>query len=314
MPNADFQIGLNRVPRMTMIDGISVRSDVLFTNDKGEEKESIQKRATKMLQKLYPALQKILLPGETVLTAMPARSPLSTIEQLMASAWISFLTLCAVVVTNKRILFLPTKRDGSWKESVHAVNWGDVQQVRKSSFLVSNVCLIFKNGSKVLYRQFRRQDARKFVEIASTLIPAASGEQTATRGIVQLCPDCCGLLTAGQYSCPACGLTFKNEKTMILLSILLPAGGYFYTGHPLVAILPAIAEGLLLLDILTLLAAGLSSHRMPPNLLASLVAFALVWAFETAVTILHCRRYIREFIPDRRAASTVTQGISAAKG
>jgi hypothetical protein len=33
-------------------------------------------------------------------------------------------------------------------------------------------------------------------------------------------------------------------------SILLPGGGYFYTGHPLVAIVPAVVEALLVLEIL----------------------------------------------------------------
>jgi hypothetical protein len=55
-----------------MMDGISVRSDVLSTNDNGEEKESVRKRTAKTLQKLRPALQRILRPEEVVLYAMPA--------------------------------------------------------------------------------------------------------------------------------------------------------------------------------------------------------------------------------------------------
>jgi hypothetical protein len=311
MPNADFQIGLNRVPRITVVDGISVRGDVLFTDDKGEEKDSIQKRATKMLQKLRPGLQKILLQGETVLSVMSARSPLSAIEQVTASALVSFLTLCSVILTNKRILFVPVKRDGTWRESVRSVNWGDIQEVLKTGFLVFNIRFKFKNGSVVAYRQFRRKDAKKLVEIASALLPAASGEQTATHGVVQLCPDCRGVLTAGQYYCPCCGLTFKNERTMVWRSIFLPGGGYFYTGHSVVAIFPAIAEAAVLVDILTLSAVGLSSHRTPPNLPLVLVGFAVVWTLETAVTILHCRRYVRDFIPDRGSPARLPQGTIA---
>jgi hypothetical protein len=314
MPNADVPIGLNRVPRMTMVDGISVRSDVLFMSDKGEEKELIQKRATKMLRKLHAPLQKILLPGETVLGIMSARSPLSRLEQITAGALISALTLCVVVVTNKRILFFPVKRDQTWRESARAVSWGDVQEVRTGGFLVYSAAFIFKNGSKAVYTRIRRADAKKLAAIALALIPVASGEQTAAHCMVQLCPDCCSVLTPGRYSCSSCGLMFKDEKTMIWRSILLPAGGYFYTGHPVVAIFPAIVEGILLVDVVNLLYRGLMFHQADPTLPGRLLALAIVWVFETAVTILHCRRYIREFIPEKRDPARVPQAARVAKG
>lgn len=123
---------------------------------------------------------------------------------------------------------------------------------------------------------------------------------TSAHGVVQLCPDCRNILTQGQYFCSSCGLKFKNEKIMVTRSIFLPGGGYFYTGHPLVAILPAIVEGILVLDLLVLLFAGLTSPQALRNILPALVILGVFWALETAVTILHCRRYIREYIPDRR--------------
>ena len=40
MPAADFRIHENLLARTEMLDGVSIRSDVLSTNDKEEEKES----------------------------------------------------------------------------------------------------------------------------------------------------------------------------------------------------------------------------------------------------------------------------------
>ena len=40
---------------------------------------------------------------------------------------------------------------------------------------------------------------------------------------------------------------------MIVRSVFLPGGGYFYTGHPLIAVVPAVFEALLLLDVLLIL-------------------------------------------------------------
>jgi len=305
LPAPDLPIHANQAVRTTVTDGISIRSDVFSTNDKGEEKKSVQKRTGKIFQKLSPALQRILRPGEVVLYAIPARSPLSLLEQFTAAWWTTLLAACVIVVTNKRILFFPVKRDGSWRESVRAVYWGDLEEIKATGMLVRNVSFKFKTGSKVTYTNFRREDAKKLAAIASALIPAASGEQTAAPGFVQLCPDCCAALTAGQYSCSGCGLIFKNEKTMVVRSIILPGGGYFYTGHPLIAIVPAIVEALLVLEILLILFAGLASPKAVPELFTGLLLLVLFWGLETAVTILHCRRYVRDFIPEKRDPARV---------
>lgn len=312
MPAADIRIHDNQLARTETMDGISVRSDVFSTSEKGEEKESVQKRTKKILEKLSPALQRILVSGETVLYAMSARSPLSIVEQLTAAWWTALLAACSIVVTNKRILFFPVKHDGSWKESVRAVHWGDLEEIKTPGVLLKNVRFRFRNGKKVTYTHFRSADAKKLSAIAAALMPGASGEQTAAHGMVQLCPDCRTVLPEGQYSCPGCGLTFKNEKTMVLRSIFLPGGGYFYTGHPLIAILPAIVEVILIGDVLLSLLGTLGSGAAVAGLVGGLTVLGVFWAIETAVTILHCRRYIREYIPEKRDPVRMAQTTSQA--
>lgn len=308
MPAANLQIFENHPARTVTLDGISIRSDILFANEKGEEKDSVEKRSTKTLQKLSAPLRRIMRPDETVLQVMQARSPLSVLEQLTAAWWTSLLAACVIVVTNRRILFLPVKHDGSWRESVRAVNWGDLEAVKVKGLLICNVSFELRNGPKITYMNFRRAEAKKFAAIASAMIPAASGEGTAASGFAQLCPDCCGVLTPGKYGCPQCSLSFKNEKTMIMRSIFLPGGGYFYTGHPLIAILPAVVEIFLLLEILLIVVAGVSQPGALQGLLGLLLIMGIFWTLETGITILHCRRYIRNFIPDRRNSARVPQG------
>lgn len=300
MPAADLPIHNTGPLRTVNADGISIRNDVLFTNDKGEENGRIQKRSEKALQKLRPALQRMLLPDEAVLFVMSARSPLTVVEQLTSAWWTAVLAAAVIVITNKRILFFPVKRDGSWRESIRAAHWGDLEEVKAQGLLVRNVTFKFKNGTKTTYANVRRADAKKIAAIATVLIPAASGEVTPTQTLVQLCPDCRNVLTPGKYSCSGCGLIFKNEKSMVIRSILLPGGGYFYTGHPLVAIIPAVVEGILILELLVVLAAGMTSPQRMHNLLPILLVLSVFWAVETMVTILHCRRYVRDFIPDKR--------------
>jgi Bacterial PH domain len=314
VPAADLRVHENQLVRTTTIDGISIRSDVFSTNEKGEEKGSAQKRSSKILQKLSPALQRVLRPGEAVLFATSARSPLSVLEQLTAAWWTALLAACTIIVTNKRILFFPVKHDGSWRESVRAAHWGDLEEIKTKGLLVTSVSFKCKDGTKVTYTNVRRADAKKLNAIASALIPAASGEQTSANRLVQLCPDCCEILTGGQYSCPGCGLIFKNEKTMALRSIFLPGGGYFYTGHPLIAILPAVVEAFLVLEILLTLFAGLASPKAMANLFNGLLVLGIFWALETGITILHCRRYVRDFIPEKRGSASGPQGAIAKTG
>jgi hypothetical protein len=106
---------------------------------------------------------------------MPARSPLSLVEQFTAAWWTALLAACMIVVTNKRILCFPVKRDGSWRESVRAVFWGDLNEIKATGMLVRNVGFKLKTDNKVTYTNFRRDDAQKLAAIASALIPAASG-------------------------------------------------------------------------------------------------------------------------------------------
>lgn len=314
MPSADLSIHDHQLPQIAKIDAISVRSDVLFTNHKGEAKASVQKRSQAALQRLMPPLQSILLPAETVLYVARAHSPLTLLEQITAAWWTRLLAASAIVITNQRLLFFPVKRNGSWRESVRAIYWGDLEEVKPQGLLVQHVMFKSKNGAKATYTHFRRGDVKKIAAISKALLPIASGEMTAAHSFLQLCPGCRNVLTPGQYLCSACGLTFKNEKTMVMRSILLPGGGYFYTGHPLIAILPAIIEGFLMVDILVLLFAGLGSPRARANILPTLIALIFFWIFETAVTILHCRRYIREFIPDKSGPFRARQDVTAKAG
>ena len=262
---------------------------------------------------MQPALQRMLLAGESVFYIARCVSPLNLVEQLTLTWYTQVLAAAAIVVTNQRVLFFPVKRDGSWRESTRAVNWGDVTEVKKSGWLVQYCTFRYKNGSKERYSALRHGDGKKLAAIAAALIPASTAEVSASQGPVPLCPDCKGVLTPKVYTCPTCGLVFKNEKTMIQRSILLPGGGYFYTGHPFVALLPAVVEIFLILDILALLLGGSQDPAAREALPGLLLFFAVVWVLETGVTILHCRRYVREFIPEKRDPSRAAQYAVSAK-
>lgn len=310
MPNPDISIHQQQFARVMPVNGINVREDSLFSNHKGEEKSGLRKRNIKALEKLRPALERFLEPNEVVLYIARGRTPLSVVEQLTAGWWTYMLAAAAIVFTNRRILFFPVKTDGTWKESVRSALWGDVAGVKAKGFVTRNLTFTFRNGQKETYMAFRAGDAKKIALIAQVLIPVSTGEMSVTHGVVQLCPDCRSPLTSGIYSCGKCGLIFKNEKSMILRSIFLPAGGYFYTGHPMIAFLPALVELIVLIDVLGLILVRSRGADSAQSIAGLLIVFFFVWAVETAITILHCRRYIREYIPLRRRATSTSNALA----
>ena len=164
MPPADLPIHDQQLPQIARIDALSVRNDVLLTNDKGQAKASVQKRSETALRKLMPALQSVLLPGETVLYIARANSPLTPLEAVTAAWWTRLLTASAIVFTNQRLLFFPVKRDGSWRESIRAFYWGDLEEVKPQGLLVRNIVFKSKNGTKTTYTNFRRGDAKSYLQ------------------------------------------------------------------------------------------------------------------------------------------------------
>lgn len=311
MPKADISVHPHQFARTMPTDAITLREDILFSNYKGEEKAGLRKRNLKAVKKLQPALERLLHPGEAVLYIARARSPLTLIEQLTAGWWTYLLASAAVVFTNQRIFFLPVKQDGQWKESVRSAQWGDLVEVKSKGFITRTLTFTFRNGKKEAYLAFRAADAKKIAVIAQALIPAGAGEVSVTQGIVQLCPDCRRALVPGVYSCSGCGLIFKNEKTMVRRSVLLPAGGYFYTGHPMIAILPALVETVFIIEVLAFLFVGATDPNSRGSLAGALIVLLFFWGLETAVTILHCRRYIREYIPEKRSATATNKTLAA---
>lgn len=310
MIRPDFVIHQAQVPRVVPEDGVSLREDVLFTNSSGEEKSGVKGRAIKILRNLRPALRQIMDGDEALLYVAQARSPLSAVEQLTAGWWIHVLAACVIAVTNKRILFIPVSSRGYWRESVRSVAWGDIAEIKAKGWLTRQLRFKYKNGTKEVYTGVRWSDASKLAKLAEVLLPASSGELTAHQGPVALCPDCRGVLTPGVYTCAGCGLIFKDEKTMILRSILLPGGGYFYMGHPIIGSVLAFFEILLLLDVVLVLADGFSHPEAMQGVMAAFIGLAIYWGVETTITILHCRRYIRQYIPKKRDSS---RALAAAK-
>lgn len=313
MSSPDITIHADQAARSVSRHGVSLREDTVYTNHKGREKRGIRKRTDKALSKLAEVLPKVLEPEETILYVAQVQAPASVFEQLAFGWYIYYVTRTVLVFTNRRLLHFQVKRDGSWKRSLRSVRWGDVERAKIKGWLFSpTLWLKYRTGKKETYWALRRDDARKIKLLLEALLPNSSGELSPAQQMVSLCPDSLTPLTPGTYQCPECGLTFKDERTMIRLSLLYPGGGYFYAGHWFLGLGDALVEAILLGAVISSLVIGLgfAQQQLEPlepartmgDHLTGAGIIALLLILEKLFTIHHGRRFVREFIPLRDSA------------
>ncbi len=274
--------------------GLPFNQEIAFSNPKGKFKEDIKEKQLQMIEKYVPLLEQFLEPGEEILLVMRGCSPVSPREHLTIG-WIVFLLKrCTLVVTNRRILHFPSKTNFTPRNSVAQIRYGDVEMIKPSTWMGRKFMVKYKNGSKETFIYVR--ESRKLKAVLS-LLQIQGQPETLLRVRHHLCPKCTAPLNPGIYSCARCGLAFKNERKARVLSIFLPGGGYFYTGHHFLGIGDAIAESALLVVVITSLAALLFGAVDPLEKMKLLVIFGVLLVYEKLISIYHARHYVKEYIP-----------------
>ncbi len=274
--------------------GLPVNQSIAFSNHKGELKERLKKKQLKMLEPFAPLLKQFLEPGEEVLLALRGCSPMSFLEQFTSGWMIYYIKRCVLVVTDRRILHFPVKGNYSPRQSIAQIRFGDVDTIKLSTFLGRKFTVKYKNGKKETFLQVK--DTTKLKAVLNEI--PMSAQQPTTCGIRHhLCPKCTAQLTMGEYLCPSCKLEFKNEQKARNLSILLPGGGYFYTGHPVIGIGDAIVETVLILMVFAALVNLISGAESSAAAVTGAVFFGAILFLEKLYTVFHAKHYVKEYIP-----------------
>ena len=80
----------------------------------------------------------------------------------------------------------------------------------------------------------------------------------------------------------------------MLLSLLIPGGGYFYTGHWILGLMDFLVEAAL--AALAILAIA-QPDPGDPDPVTSAIVYLVILAIEKLITIYHAVHYVGEFIP-----------------
>jgi hypothetical protein len=273
--------------------GLPINQSTAFSDKKGTFKERLKKQQLKMLTDYVPLLKQFLEPDEEILLAMRGCSPMSSMEHLTTGWAIIYIKRCTLVVTNRRILHFPAKKDFSPRLSIAQISYGDVEEIKPSGFL-SRFTVKYKNGSKETFLYVK--ESGKLKSILPDLQMAR--QQPTTLGVRHhLCPKCNAALVTGVYICSSCRQEFKSEKQARKLSIIYPGGGYFYTNHPFLGAGDAVVETFLIFMVLMGLVNTLSDSPEKSEGLFQFIFFGFILALEKIYSVYHAKHYVKEYIP-----------------
>ncbi len=281
-------------PTERPIFGLPVDTGILFSNHKGVYQPGIEKNKTKLLKKLG-FLANFLDADEKIVFVTAGCSPYSTFEQLTVGAvWSLCLNgPCSCSRTSVCSTFPPP---GNWTTAGPSAQilYQDCKRLQVSG---SGLVAEYHTGKKDRFASIPRPD-RKIIKH----FQFATGESDRRSENPQrnhLCPNCTQVLPARVVTCPSCGLEFKSRAKALTRSILLPGGGYFYTGHPFLGACDALGEAWLVILNLVSFANGLLGSA---EAMAVFPVFLALLVGEKVGTVYHSNSFLKEFIPENLKA------------
>lgn len=273
--------------------GIPIDPDVAFTDHRGQRKPRIEQRQRKLLNKigfLHPYLEE----DESVVLVTTACSPFSVLEQFLGGWIVLLLKRSLLVLTNKRLFHVPTTPDYKFRRSLAMVDYAWCQDIQVRG---SALQLTYHSGKHERFVALDRRESKKLKSMfRNTPLPHPTAD---TRERTFLCPNCASKLTPEVQPCAACGQSFRDKRTALKLSILVPGGGYFYTGHPILGILDGLVETYLTLYG-CFMALGVLMGAW--DAIVPFGIFVGILVIEKLVTIYQANNFLNEFLPKSGAS------------
>jgi hypothetical protein len=260
---------------------VPVDARFIYSDHKQVHTPAIAQRQRALLQKAAYICD-FLEPRERVLLVAPCVS--------------AHVSRALLIVTNKGMFHVPTRLDLGFRHSIARFRYADC---RRLAIYPWGLRVEYGNGRKEHFFGFARQDRLK---LKVHLNEVRVGGAEATGGKTALCPRCARALVPPASLCPSCRLPFKDAAAALRAALVIPGGGYFYVGRPVLGTAEAI--GGMTLSGLFVVSLGGSWDTGFVSLLHGQLALtggALFWgaalAVEKLLTWQHVKRYLADFIP-----------------
>ena len=272
---------------VTDVDGLAINAEVMFADHKGRHKPRIEKRQRKLLSQMS-FLSDFLQEGETIQVVTTAVSPTTFIDQWTTGYIYMYIRRCFLIVTDRRILHVPTTINYKYRRSISQICFGDVESIVLRG---AHLKVKYTSGGNDQFLHLRGAERKKIRLMFKENKPEGSTSNAGKRA--HLCPRCTSELNAGVYACGSCALEFKSRKTALKLSVWLPGGGYFYTGHPILGLIDASVELILMLAII---GSWLPDASGSGGGFAEASVFVIILLIEKLITVYHADNFIQEYL------------------
>lgn len=273
------------------IFGLPVDRNIIFSNHKNVYRKRIEKRQRKLIVKIS-FLKFFLHCDENILFLTKGYSPSTFWELLLTLPTFIFFKRSLFVFTTKRIFHIPTSFKYAYRQTIEQIPYADCHNIAiKGRSMVMNL----KNGERRVFSRISSAELKKIRHIVDHL-PIEDGINPDT-AIHSLCPSCTNGLPEDPKICPKCRLPFKNKNKAMLASILLPAGGFFYSRHRIYGVIMGLVETAIMLSIAM---AGLNLHEnYSQENLYLLILMGIVLISAKAINTCHSNLLIRYPLPAR---------------
>ena len=283
--------------------GLPVDRDILFTDERNVYQPAIEKRQRKWIVKLA-FLKPFLLSGERILRITPARSPIRWREQLVTGGLFLSLERAFLVFTTYRILHIPTGSNFAYRQCIAQVRYRDIRMTRLGW---QGLTMDYKNGRRECFGGIPRRERKKIRQLLPVLPLVKQVLQPVGRR--HLCPRCTAVLSERTMRCRRCALPFKSRPMAVLMAMLFPGGGYFYSRLFFPAVVLATLETLALA---TLAMVGTGILPVGGNRPLVLAGLAMIWIGLKAAGWLHAGHFIGQYIPRKTRLGRWSPSMSGA--
>jgi hypothetical protein len=158
-----------------------------------------------------------------------------------------------------------------------------------------SLILDLKNGERQSFKGIGSAEIKKLKFLMGHL-PIEDGINPDIE-IESLCPSCTNRLSEETRICPKCRLKFKDKNKAVTASILLPAGGFFYSRHRIYGAIMGLIELTILFSIAI---AGLNlNNDFSQKKLFQLIFTVIVLISVKAINSFHCNLLAQYPLPEK---------------
>ncbi|MCH9654740.1 MAG: hypothetical protein K0U86_06760 [Planctomycetes bacterium] len=210
---------------------INYRLETMFPKITGMFANGAIKRKFKLVQRIEPLMEEMLLDHEEVLFVSKGNQS-CFVEQFFMGGWVTTINHTVVILTNLRLLCIRTNGSGKPKRIFWSIYYSQIKELKSTILGNAKICL--KDGKNLNYSgipDIDRKTMRKVFLDAYQLFEEKGFDPSVSQSQENLCSHCYSVVSKNKFECQCCGATFWKPMEIGVRSFILPSWGNFVMKH-----------------------------------------------------------------------------------